>query len=119
MRNKKPWLTEFLDVLECPYCHSGEVTPTGAYVLNVRWCRCKSCDRDFRVSKKRWTTYERRADAAGASLARDIRERHGSDDTRQLDAVRKWGAWVCSCGLPSTVWERIHLAATEFLARTN
>jgi hypothetical protein len=117
MKTQSPWLTGFLDLLTCPYCRSGEVMPVARmYGLNVQWCRCEECVREFKVSKKRWTRYDRQARGAGAALARDLKRQHPEDPEKRSAAVRNWGGWVCSIGMPKAVWTIVSAVAVEILA---
>jgi hypothetical protein len=115
MKSPRPWLSDYLDLITCPYCRSGEVVPTNQHIANVHWCHCQDCAREFFVSKKKWTRYQRLANGAGAALARDLREAHGGDAEKMASGLRGWGAWICRSGMPKAVWTVIARTATEVM----
>lgn len=55
-------LDAYLDVLRCAHCRSPKVEAKPVQLTRgSKFCLCRACGGEFRVSAKKWTKYERRA----------------------------------------------------------
>lgn len=93
-------LDAYLDVLRCAHCRSPKVEAKPVQLTRgSKFCLCRACGGEFRVSAKKWTKYERRAEALEAAVASDAIRLFPNDVAGREQHTAKLEKWIAHLGI--------------------
>lgn len=94
-------LDAYLDVLRCAHCRSPKVEAKAVQLTRgSKFCLCRACGGEFRVSAKKWTKYERRAEALSQTVRMDVSRAFPEDPAAKKRHMEKLTNWLVHLGLP-------------------
>ncbi|MCM2335038.1 MAG: hypothetical protein NDI82_13980 [Anaeromyxobacteraceae bacterium] len=95
-------LDAYLDVLRCAHCRSPKVEAQAVQLTRgSKFCLCRACGGEFRVSAKKWTKYERRAQALAEAVAADAARLYPADQDGRVRHIHKLEKWIAHLGIGS------------------
>lgn len=95
-------LDAYLDVLRCAHCRSPKVEAQAVQLTRgSKFCLCRACGGEFRVSAKKWTKYERRAVALAEAVAAAAAHLYPADQEGRVRHIHKLEKWIAHLGIGS------------------
>jgi len=94
-------LDAYLDVLRCAHCRSPKVEAKAVQLTRgSKFCLCRACGGEFRVSAKKWTKYESQAESVAEALHADAARSHPTNQATRQAHLAKVAGWMEFLGIP-------------------